>query len=635
VVKQERPKRMSDKTKQTPETEQAAEQTTSTPADVATSDIPAGYETAAHVKGPLFSIRDRENLRWFWGRYLRHRVKWLLVILLMILVQGLVYQQFLAMTESGLRVIFESGAVRDLVIVCIVVFGLFALRGLMSFLVPIVAIRVSNAAVHDMRSDMIDHLMALDLAYFERTRSGQILQRLVGQTQAIGGFVGVQLANAVRDAVTVLIVSGYLIWKNPILFASAVVVLPFIIWMMNYVSDKVKATQGQVEHAMAEYMNGIEETVNGMRTVKIASQEDMEAGRLKAGTRHLRDITARLQVTQALVMPSIDLSSAFVYVLVIGGGGYMVLSPDYDVDGAGIITFLLGMVMVFDPARLLAQFFGQLQSQLVVLDRIRSIYDEVPSIQDVPGAVEEFDVAGDIELRDVRFSYSADQPLFRGLDMKFEGGKMSAIVGATGSGKTTILSLLSRLYDVQGGKVTIAGQSIRDLKVKSLRESFSVVAQDIVIFNNSIWENIRYVKPEASDEDVWRAAEAAEIADLIRARGGATVGPKGAQLSGGQKQRIAIARAFLRDAPILLLDEATSALDQATEERIKSALERLTKGRTTIVVAHRLSSIADADRIFVLEAGALVEDGRHADLLAQDGLYARLYQAQKKGYDGR
>src|SRR6056297_3559368 len=179
-------------------------------------------DTPPRTRGPLYSPADRDNLLWFWRTYLRKHSGRLALVLLMILVQGLVYQQFLSMTESGLRVIFESGAVRDLVIVCIVVFGLFALRGLMSFLVPIVAIRVSNAAVHDMRSDMIDHLMALDLAYFERTRSGQILQRLVGQTQAIGGFVGVQLANAVRDAVTVLIVSGYLIWKNPILFASAV-----------------------------------------------------------------------------------------------------------------------------------------------------------------------------------------------------------------------------------------------------------------------------------------------------------------------------------------------------------------------------------------------------------------------------
>jgi ABC-type multidrug transport system fused ATPase/permease subunit len=235
----------------------------------------------------------------------------------------------------------------------------------------------------------------------------------------------------------------------------------------------------------------------------------------------------------------------------------------------------------------------------------------------------------------VTFSYSADQPLFRDLSMTFEGGKVSAIVGATGSGKTTILSLLSRLYDVKGGRITIGDTPIDQLQVASLRGAFSVVAQDIVIFNASIWDNIRYVKPEAGEDEIWRAAENAEIAELIRSRGDAAVGPKGAQLSGGQKQRIAIARAFLRDAPILLLDEATSALDQATEERIKSALDRLTKGKTTIVVAHRLSSIADADRIFVLEAGQLVEEGRHADLLAADRLYARLYQAQKKGYDGR
>ncbi|WP_372520252.1 ABC transporter ATP-binding protein [Roseovarius sp.] len=208
-------------------------------------------------------------------------------------------------------------------------------------------------------------------------------------------------------------------------------------------------------------------------------------------------------------------------------------------------------------------------------------------------------------------------------------------VGATGSGKTTILSLLSRLYDTQGGEIRIGDTPIDRLKVGSLRGAFSVVAQDIVIFNASIWDNIRYVRPDATEAEVWQAAEDADIAELIRRRGNTPVGPKGAQLSGGQKQRIAIARAFLRDAPILLLDEATSALDQATEERIKAALTRLTKGKTTIVVAHRLSSISDADRIFVLEGGRLVEDGQHDELLAENGLYAQLYKAQKRGYDGR
>jgi ABC-type multidrug transport system fused ATPase/permease subunit len=582
----------------------------------------------------LYTEQDRDNIRWFWRNYLKDKTPKLVLILGMILIQGLVYQQFLSMTENGLRVIFESGQARELAMVCVVVFFLFAVRGLMSYLVPLVAVRVTNQAVYEMRRDLIGHLMALDLAYFERTKSGEIIQRLVTQTQQLGMFVGMATANAVRDAVTVVIVSGYLIWKNPILFATAVVVLPFIIWVMNYVSDRVKTAQGEAETALGDYMNGIEETVNGMRTVKIASQEQVETDRLMKGTGAIRDLMNRVQITQALVMPSIDLSSAFVYVLVIGGGGYMVLSPDFAVDGAGIITFLLGMVMVFDPARLLAQFFGTVQSNLVLLDRIRGLYHETPSIKDAEGAQTSFDTSADITLEKVQFAYTPDQPLFDGLDMTFDGGKVSAIVGATGSGKTTILSLLSRLYDTQGGEIRFGDTPIRDLQVSVLRGAFSVVAQDIVIFNASIWDNIRYVNPEASEDQIWQAAKDAEIADLIRKRGAAPVGPKGAQLSGGQKQRIAIARAFLRDAPILLLDEATSALDQATEERIKSALARLTSGKTTIVVAHRLSSISDADRIFVLEAGQLVEQGRHEALLAENGLYAQLYKAQKKGYDG-
>ncbi|MBZ8118187.1 ABC transporter ATP-binding protein/permease [Roseovarius sp. LXJ103] len=596
------------------------------------STTPLVAESAKEKSSKLFTARDRANIRWLWTQYIKQKAPWLIVVLLMILVQGVVYQQFLALTESGLRVIFESGGVQDLMMICILVFFLFAVRALMSYIVPRVTIWVSNDVVFKMRSDLIDHMMSLDLAYFERTKSGAIIQRLVGQTQALGVFIGQSTSNAVRDFVTVVIVSGYLIYKNPILFSTALVVLPFIIWLMNFVSDRVRDAQGLAETALANYMNGIEETVNGMRTVKISSQEGMEVSRLMKGTGAIRDLFNRVQVTQALVAPSIDLSSAFVYVLVIGGGGYMVLSPNFDMDGAGIITFLLGMVMVFDPARLLALYFTTLQAHLVMLDRIRELYDEHPSIIDKPGATDQFDTGADLALEDVTFSYSEDQPLFDGLSMTFKGGQVSAIVGSTGSGKTTILSLLSRLYNVKAGAVTIGGQSVADLKLTSLRESYSMVAQDIVIFNNSIWENIRYVNPQATEAEVWAAAEAAEIADLIRARGDTPVGPKGAQLSGGQKQRIAIARAFLRDAPILLLDEATSALDQATEERIKRALDRLIRGKTTIVVAHRLSSVSDADCIFVLESGALVESGKHAELLEQDGLYAQLYKAQKHGY---
>ena len=581
----------------------------------------------------LFSEKDRDNIQWFWRLYLRDKTPWLFVVLLAVLIQGVAYQQFLALTESGLRVIFESGDLWELARVCVIVFMLFILRGVMAYLSPRLSVWLASNAVLKMRDDMIDHLMRLDLAFFERTKSGHIILRLVNQAQELSTFVGQATVNAVRDAVTVVIVSGYLISLAPQLFLAAVLVIPFILMAMIFVSERIKKIQANAEAAMGNYMTGIEEMAGGMRTVKISNQEQSERSRLQKAARDIRSLTMRLQGAEALVLPSIDFSSAFVYVLVIGGGGYMALSSDYELDSAGVITFLLGLVLLFDPARMVAQFFARLQASLILLDGVRSLFRETPTITDAPDAVGEFDKGGDIVIKDVSFGYRKKDLLFESINMTFQGGKTTAIVGATGSGKTTILSLIARLYNVKSGGIFIGGQPIEKLRVHALRNAFSVVAQDIVIFNNSIWENIRYVRPDASEEEIWSAAENAAIADLIRERGDAPVGPKGAQLSGGQKQRIAIARAFLRSAPILLLDEATSALDQRTEQRVRETLSQLIRGKTTVVVTHRLSSVADADWIYVMESGQVIEEGTHADLIAAGGLYASMYDAQKRGYN--
>jgi ATP-binding cassette subfamily B protein len=581
---------------------------------------------------PFFSPEDKEAIVWFWHNYLKSKMPTLIVVFGMIAVQGLVYQQFLRLTEDGLRVIFENGAMRDLLRACAMVLGVFFVRGVVSYLTPKIAAIVANDAIRQMRIDMIERYLSLDLKFFDHTTTGDVLLRLVQQAEGLSTFIGVSTIKALRDAATIIALTGYLMYKQPLLFSTTLLLVPLIIFALERISRKIKDIQSKAEAALAVYINGIEEMTNGMRTVRIAGQEEMELNRLSSATQGIRNLMVNLQREQAKVFPWLDFAGALAFVVVIGGGGYMVLNPNFEVDGAGIIAFLIGVVLIFDPGRRLSSFFVTLQASLVILKSVRGVFHEHPTIFDKPGATSDFEPLGDIRLDGVSFGYSDDQPVLKNIDMLIEGGKTTAIVGPTGSGKTTILSLLGRLYEVTGGEITIGGVPIEDIKIKPLRQCFSVVAQDIVIFNTSILENIRYVKADATDEEVLAAAEAAELKELIEQRQGKSVGPKGAQLSGGQKQRIAIARAFLRDEPIVLLDEATSALDQQTEDRVKRALGRLTKGRTTIVVAHRLSAVTDADRIYVLESGNVVESGTHQALLDKKGFYASLYMAQRQGY---
>ena len=577
-----------------------------------------------------FTANDRNSLHWFWQNWLKER-RWALAgLALLVISQGAMYQQFLALTDRSLRVIFENGSVHDLIWICAMVFTVFAYRGLLAFFVPRISALIATKAVLALRQDLIAQMISLDLNYFDRTPSGQLIQHLVRQCEILSDFIGQTSVRALRDIATVIIVSAYLCWQQPFLFAAATVVIPILVFSMQRVSRRIKTVQSASEQAQADYIAVIDEVVSGMRTVRITGQSDVEKNRLIRASADLRRLTVRILTARAMAAPFVDLAAAFVYMLVIGGGGYLALSPHYTMDGASIITFLLGLVLVFDPARRLAQFWAQLQSVLVVLHQLQGLYAQQPTITDAPDALQKFNPAGGLSLRNVRFGYHPDRPLFDGLDLECPGGKTTAIVGTTGSGKTTVLSLLTRLYDPQASTVMIGDVPINRIALAPLREAFCVVAQDIVIFNASIRDNIRYVRPDASEADIAAAAKAAEIADLMITRGEIPVGPKGALLSGGQRQRIGIARAFLRAAPIVFLDEATSALDQRTEEKIRHSLKRLAQGRTTIIVAHRLGAIIHADLIHVLEGGRLVESGTHDQLMAGQGAYHALFLAQQK-----
>ena len=581
-----------------------------------------------HMASKLFSEKDKSNIAWFWRRYLKRKTPWLGLILALVLLEGFVLQKFLAITETGLRVIFEQGDIIDLLWICLMVFLIFTVRALVSFVVPTLSVRLASGAVLELRSDLIRHVLYMDQRFFDRTNSSDLILRFVNQVEALSQFVGRTTVEAVRDVATIVIISGYLIYKSALLFGVALLLLPIIFLLMRMVSETIKRIQAQSEQALGNYMNTIEEMSGGMRTIKMTGQEAAEVDRMISESGNIKKLAVNLHMAQALVLPSIDLSSAVVYMVVIGGGGYLALSEASALDGASIIAFLLGLVIVFDPARRLSQFFTKLQTSLILLASVRGVLQTQPDVSD-EGTVSDFtDMRIDITLDDIGFSYEADHKLFDGISLQFKAGQKTAIVGSTGSGKTTLLSLMARLYDLNSGAVLFNGQDIKKFTLKSVREKFSIVAQDVVIFNKSIAENIQYADPKASAEAVRAAAKLARIDDLMIERGDQPVGPKGSLLSGGQKQRIAIARAFLKPAPILLLDEATSALDALTEQKVNASFKDLQAGKTTIVVAHKFSSVVDADHIYVLEAGKLVEQGTHADLMAKAGLYASMFSAQ-------
>ncbi len=578
----------------------------------------------------FFSKRDKENLAWFWQSYMRARAKWLILVLLLIIFQGFVYQQFLVLTESGLRVIFSSGTFSELIWVCLAILIIFTIRAFTSFVIPTISAKLSTSALLELRHDLTQHILRLPQSYFDKTSSGELILRLVNQVQELSTFVGQTTVKAMRDTATVVIVSGYLVYKNILLFSIALVVIPLIALLMIAVVRRVRKMQSLTETAIGKFIANIDEMKTGMRTTKMTAQEEAEALRISGSANLIRAYTYKLMRTHALTPPVIDLSSAFVYMLVVGGGGYMALSDQFDMDGAAIIAFLIGLVIVFDPARNVAQFFTQLQSSLILLESVQSIFDiEAEQLGSGPGYSDNMKPVS-IRLENVNFNYTSGSETLKNITMDFKPGTKNAIVGSTGSGKTTILSLIGRLYELDSGTIRFNGHDISKLSISSVRDQITIVSQDIVIFDQSLEDNIRYANPSANKEMVIEAAKKAKIDKLLLERKETPVGPNGSQLSGGQKQRIALARAFLKPAPILLLDEATSALDAVTEANITKSLDELSENTTTIVVAHKLSSIKDADSIFVLDEGSLVEFGNHTELLKKKKYYATMVDAQNK-----
>jgi subfamily B ATP-binding cassette protein MsbA len=488
---------------------------------------------------------------------------------------------------------------------------------------------IGQRVVNDIRDQLYSHIQQLSFSYFTRTPTGVIMSRIVNDVNLVQGALTRVPSSLVQGVFTMAALTGYIIYLNWKLAAFAVIVLPFAGGALSKFSRRFRKTSTQMQEQIGDLTAHLQETISGIRIVKAFGMEQYEGRRFAARNRDLFNSLMRSIKTSAISHPVMEVISMTGTAFVILYGLYAII-VSHTMTPGDFFSFTVALVFFYRPLKDLNGINNMVQDGIAAAKRIFEVLDTEPEITNQPGAVALGRTFHTIELRGVSFRYD-DTPVLKGIDLKVATGETIAIVGKSGGGKTTLVNLLPRFYDVSDGAILIDGRDIRTATLESLRACTAIVTQQTILFNDSVRNNIAYGHADKSFDDVVRAAQAAYADDFIRSlpQGYDTViGEGGVKLSGGQRQRIAIARAILKDAPILILDEATSALDTESEREVQTALERLMRGRTSFVIAHRLSTIMNADRIVVLGGGQIVEEGRHGELLARGGEYKNLYDQQ-------
>jgi len=493
----------------------------------------------------------------------------------------------------------------------------------------VIMTKVGQGIISDIQARLFDHLLAADLQFFHDNPPGKLIARFINDVATLRGVITQATTGLVKDAVTAACLVGLLFWQDWQLALVTFFVFPLALVPARILGRRMRRVTTGAQERVGELSALLDETFQGARQVKAYAMEPTESARARSAIEKLRRLSVKSALTRAASHPIMETLSSFAIAAVILYGGHQVVAGK-TTPGA-FFSFITALLLAYQPVRSLANLNVTIQEGLAAAARVFELLDMEPAIRETPGARALPPVRGDIAFEGVGFAYPQGGVVFDGLDLRIEAGRTVAFVGPSGGGKSTLLNLLPRLFDPQRGRVTIDGVDVRDATLSSLRRSMALVSQDTALFHDTIRANIAYGRPDATDVEIERAAAVAGAATFISEfrEGYATVvGTRGAKLSGGQRQRIAIARAVLKDAPILLLDEATSALDIETERQVQAALAPLMRGRTTLVVAHRLSTIVDADLICVVDAGRIVESGTHAGLLALGGAYARLHAAQ-------
>ena len=488
---------------------------------------------------------------------------------------------------------------------------------------------VSKWVAHDLRRTLYNHIQRLSLAEYDQTRTGDLITRVTSDIEAVEDFIDSALLGILVNALTLVGMIGVMFYYNWRFTLIALAVAPVLFLVVFTFTRRIKKASRAVRKKQSELVSVVEEVLTSMRVVKAYAREDYEQRRFEL--RSLENVEAALQARsiKAKLSPVVQVIVAIGTCLVLWYGARLALSGR--MSAGMLIVFLLYLGKMYKPMRELSKMSDTVSKAAVGFERIEEVLEIESVVRDLPNARRAPRFKGKIEFDHVNFGYDEENSVLKDINFKIEPNQVAAIVGPSGTGKTTIISLIPRFYDPRSGQVRIDGQDIRQFTMKSLREQISFVLQETLLFRASVWENIAYGKPGASRSEIIRAAEIADAHEFIEKmpeKYDTILGERGATLSGGQRQRIAIARAVIRDTPILLLDEPTSGLDAAAEETVIQALDRLMKNKTTVLVAHHLSTIRHADIIFVIKDSELVEQGSHQELLAKAGLYADLYKTQ-------
>ena len=505
----------------------------------------------------------------------------------------------------------------------------YVLKSVLYYVITVLGHKMGVLTEADMRRDLFAHLQELSFSFYDHNRTGVLLSRVVSDL-----FEVTELAHHGPENVLIcsLSIVGALVMMFTIRWQLALVLsvaLPLCVWFTLSQRIRMRKTNVEVKRKTAEITAAIESSISGVRTAKAFANEHRELDKFDEANTLFKGAKVEYYRSMGLYMSGMEFTTGVMQVLVIAAGGLLIMRGQ--MDYVDLVTFTLYVSTFLSPLRRLVMFAEQYMQGTAGFERFLEIMRTEPEIRDAPDAEELGEVEGRIDLNDVCFHYDNGVPVLRHVDLHIAPGETLAVVGSSGGGKTTMCQLIPRFYDVTGGSVCVDGRDVRSLTQRSLRRSIGILQQDVFLFAGTIRENIRYGRLDASDAEIEEAAKRAEIHEEIMAMPDgydSYIGERGVMLSGGQKQRVSIARVFLKNPKVLILDEATSALDTVTEQRIQRSMDALSEGRTSIVIAHRLSTVRHADCIAVVEDERIVELGSHEELMKKNGIYASLCRAQ-------